>query len=950
MSAPHAPEARARETIDAALAEAGWAVQDRDAMNLAATRGVAVREFHLTTGIADYLLFVDRRPVGVLEAKPEGHTLSGVEGQAERYTRGLPPSLRSPVTPLPFLYLSTGAAWSFANLLDPDPRTRRIFCIHRPETLASWLQADTLDAWVRRTGAYTAADADRPSTLRARLRAMPPLDPGGLYPNQAEAIHGLERSLHDNRPRALVHMATGSGKTLMAVAAVYRLIKFGGARRILFLVDRANLGEQAETEFQSFRTPDDNRKLTELYTVQRLTSGTIGASTQVVISTIQRLYSTLRGAPLEEQDEETSAFSSAAPPKDPVQVAYNAAIPPETFDVVFIDECHRSIYSTWREVLDYFDAFQVGLTATPGKHTYGYFDQNVVMQYDHARAVADGVNVDFEVYRIRTVITDQGSTIKAGWQVGHRESRTRRERWETADEDRRYDSGDLDRAVVARDQIRTIVRALRDRVIPEAFPGRREVPKTLVFAKDDSHAEDIVDAIRTEFARGNAFCTKITYKTTDGAPRQLITDFRTRFETRVAVTVDLVATGTDIKPVEIVVFMRSVQSSLLFEQMKGRGVRVIDPTELQAVSGPDATRKTHFLIVDCVGVTERSKSDTRPLERKRSKSLAQLLDHVAAGGLDPDVLSSLASRLARLDKRVTPAQRQRIADVARGATPSGLAAAIVAAAEPDAQIARAREMGALGRHDESTGEPTAEQVARAAEALYGEAVEPLVTNPELRQVLIAISEETEQLIDEVSEDALIEDGTGYSAEAREKAAGMVQGFESFLEEHKDEIRALQFFYSVPHRDRLRFEDIEALARTIEAPPRAWTPAGLWRAYELLEADRVRGASGGRLLTDIVSLVRFALHQDPELVPHADRVRERFDGWLAQQENRGRRFTDEQLRWLELIRNHVAESLEIRVDDFALTPFVEEGGLGRAAAVFGGELGALIGELNEVLAA
>src|SRR6266571_5142835 len=423
----NAPEAKAREKIDALLEQAGWIVQDREEMNLTAGDAIAVREFKLEKGhgYVDYLLFVDGNAVGVVEAKPAGYSFTSVEFQAKKYVQGLPDSLTAPRKPLPFAYISTGEETAFINELDPQPRSRPVFSFHRPETLRQWLTADTLDGWLKQSGGfYTRADDTEPSTLRARLRAMPPVELRGLWPNKVQAIVNLEKSLFDNRPRALIQMATGSGKTLLAVTEIYRLIKFGGARRILFLVDRTNLGEQAEKEFQGYRTPDDNRKLTELYNVQRLTSNTIGASSKVVITTIQRLYSMLKGEPeFDPEAEEASLFEfTGAAMKEPLPVVYNRAYPPEFFDFIIIDECHRSIYTLWRQVLEYFDAFLIGLTATPAKHTFGFFDQNLVMEYGHEEAVADGVNVDFEVYKIRTQITEQGSTIEAdgGPMVGYR--------------------------------------------------------------------------------------------------------------------------------------------------------------------------------------------------------------------------------------------------------------------------------------------------------------------------------------------------------------------------------------------------------------------------------------------------------------------------------------------------------------------------------------------------
>ena len=953
------PEQRARLDIDAALEAAGWIIQDRAAMNLAAGPGVAVREFPMARGhgFADYLLFVNGKAVGALEAKPAGYRLINVELQADKYATGLPAGLEPPVNPLPFIYMSTGVETRFINGLDPDPKTRAISAnlpqIHRPVTLAEWITAETLDAWVKRlhaegSGLYTAADDTRPSSFRARITTMPPLERGALYPNQVEAVTNLEHSFKRNRPRALIQMATGSGKTIAAITAIYRLIKYGGARRVLFLVDRSNLGEQAEKEFQGYRAPDSHRKFTELYNVQRLTSNTIMDSSRVVISTIQRVYSMLKGEPdLDPVLEEGSQFeTSGAAMKEPLPVVYNAAYPPEYFDVVVIDEVHRSIYTLWRQVVEYFDAFLVGLTATPSKQTLGFFNKNLVMEYDHERAVADGVNVDFEVYNIRTKITERGATVEArpDTMLGYRDRQTRALRWETPDEDLSYDPNELDRRVVARDQIRTIIRTFRDRLPVDIFPGRKEVPKTLIFAKDDSHAEDIVEIVRDEFGRGNAFCQKITYKVTSANPRDLIQAFRNQYEPRIAVTVDMVATGTDIKAVEIVMFMRAVKSRVLFEQMKGRGVRIIDPNDLRAVSGEDAVAKTHFVIVDCVGMTETQLADTQPLDRQRTVSLKALLEHVAMGGTDPDVLSSLASRLARLDRQCGPEEHARVVEASGGPTLARICGAIVDGLDPDRQIAEARRTFVVPDGQE----PTAPQMKQAAEALLKRATEPLATKPGLRTLIQDLKREVEQVIDEVSDDELLE--AGASEEAKEKAKALVADFERFIEENKDEIDALQFFYAQPYSKRLSFKDIKALAEAIKAPPRAWTPEKLWRAYETLRKDKVRGASGKRLLTDIVSLVRFATHKDDELVPFGEQVRERFDEWMAQQSNSGRAFTPEQRRWLEMMRDHIATSLEMTVEDLDYAPFAEEGGRGKAAQVFGDGLPDVLAELNGVLAA
>ena len=946
------PEEAARQKIDEQLHQSGWAVQSRDEIDLSASRGVAIREFPLSSGHGevDYLLLVNEKAVGVLEAKPEGYPLASVEPQAAKYTAGLPYTVATPVRPIPFCYLSTGAETRFSNGLDPHPRSRRIFQVHRPETLAEWLGAETLPQWAHDwhpEGVPYAPDPKLPSSLRSRLQAMPPVLRGNLYPNQFRAVQNLEESLKADRPRSLIQMATGSGKTIMAITAIYRLSKYAGARRVLFLVDRKNLGEQAEKEFQNFRTPDDHRKFTELYNVQRLQSNTIGASTKVVISTIQRLFSMLQGeAELDPAVEEESLYEKdGALPKEPLPVVYDPAIPPEYFDVIVIDECHRSIYSLWRQVLEYFDAYLIGLTATPAAHTFGFFNKNLVMEYSHEEAVADGVNVDFEVYRIRTRITTEGATVEPddGTLLGIRDRQTRRVRWERPDEAFTYDAGDLDRGVVAKDQIRTIIRTFKEKLPTEIFPGRREVPKTLIFAKDDSHAEDIVEIVREEFGLGNDFCQKITYKTTGKKPSDLIQEFRTSYNPRIAVTVDMIATGTDIKPIEIVMFMRSVQSRVHFEQMKGRGVRVIDENELRGVSS-EAKQKTHFVIVDCVGVTEGPLSDTQPLERKKTVSFDALLEHVALGGTDPDVLSSLAARLARLDRRCGEEDKQRITGAADGRKLADIVHDIVVALDPDEQIAQARRDHGLP----ADAEPAPEQVAATAKTLLRQAATPLATNPGLRKLLIDTKRTFEQIIDEVSVDELL--GAGSSPEAREKAKALVLSFERFLEENKDEIAALQFFYSQPYGKRPSFDDIKALHAAIKAPPRLLTTDRLWAAYRLLKQNKVRGASSQRRLTDIVSLVRFALHQEAELAPYAEGVQLRFEQWMATQELRGRSFTREQRRWLEMIRDHIAQSLEIAVGDFEYAPFVGEGGFGKARQVFGPELTKLMDELNGALAA
>jgi len=921
-----AREARARKEIDRQLTQAGWAVQDKKGAHLGAKPGVAIREFTHAAGHgrSDYALYVNRQLVGVIEAKKEGTTLSEVEAQTLKYIEGVPDAIPAPLIPLPFGYESTGKETRFTGFYDPEPRARRVFSVHRPETLADWLR-------------QTQANPQAP-TLRARLQQLPELQPGTLWSVQQRAITNLEQSLAEDRPRALVQMATGSGKTYTAASLSYRLIRYGEAARILFLVDRGNLGKQAEEEFQGFRITETGRLFTQEYNVQRLKANRLDTTSRVCISTIQRMYSILRGDPqMDEALDEASADSVA--PSRPVDVSYNAEIPPETFDIVIIDECHRSIYSVWRQVVEYFDASLIGLTATPTKQTLGFFQKNLVMEYGHDQAVVDLVNVDYSVYRIRTEITEKGSNIASGEYVGYRRKADRTTRWAESDESMTYAGKDLDRKVVAPDQIRTVIRTFKERLFTELFPGRTTVPKTLIFAKDDSHAEDVVRIVREEFGKGNEFAKKITYKTTDGDPEVLLALFRNSPNPRIVVTVDMIATGTDVKPIECLLFMRDTKSRSYFQQMIGRGTRVMDDVAYQAVT-PGGTHKDHFVVVDAIGVTEnRFPESVQPLDRMPTVPLEKILNQVALGAtVDPDLASSLASRLVRLERDMRQADRERLTELNGGEPLHAIAAGIVDALDPD----RHRQAAAAG--DE---EPDAKTVATAGRALLEAALRPLADNPGLREEIITVRKSLEQTIDEGAIDTLMD--AGHSTEAREKAAALVSDFRAFIQEHRDEIHALQVLYGRPFKERLTFKEIKELANAIERPPRAWTPERLWRAYELLDRSKVRG-SGGRMLTDIISLVRFTLDQDNELVPFHDHVQQRFDTWLTGQQQKGVTFTEDQLRWLGWMKETIASDLGIGDETFQFTPFTEHGGIGKAVEVFGDLLQPLMAELSEALAA
>ena len=935
------PEQKAREEIDRLLKLAGWQVFDASQANIHAGRGVAIREFPLPGyGFADYLLYVDGKAAGVIEAKKAGVTLTGVETQSDKYTKGLPAGLPRWGNPLPFSYQSTGTETRFTNGLDPQPRSRAVFAFHKPDLLAEWLAYLPSPASGRGAGGEGEGEklAAQPSaTFLAKLQSMPPLKEDGLWPAQVKAIQNLEQSLKENRPRALIQMATGSGKTFTAISFIYRLIKFAGARRVLFLVDRGNLGDQTLKEFQLYDSPYNNFKFTQEYIVQRLQGNTIDQTARVCICTIQRMYSMLKGRELPEDLEDESIDQLGGLFKQPEPIEYNPAIPIESFDIIVTDECHRSIYNLWAQVLEYFDAYLIGLTATPSKQTFGFFKQNLVMEYNHEMAVAGGVNVNYDVYRIRTAITEAGSKVEAGYSVQIQERDTRKKRWEQLDDDFSYDPNQLDRDVVAPDQIRKIIQTYRDKLFTEIFPGREWVPKTLIFAKDDAHAENIVEIVREEFGKGNDFAQKITYRSTGAKPKDLINEFRTSPMPRIAVTVDMIATGTDIKAVEVVMFMRAVKSRAFFEQMKGRGVRVIKPDDLQSVT-PDARAKDHFVIVDAVGVCEQDKTDSRPMESKPTVSFEKLLQAVAFGNTEDEVLSSLAGRLARMEHRMSAEDDKQIRALSGGLGIKDLAHQIVTTLDPD--NFPPFDKGGPG------GISLAEQARQAA-------IKPLF-DPALRQLIIDIKRKNEVVIDIISADEVLE--ATFSPEALDRAKGMVQSFEQFIAEHKDEITALQVLYSKPYKHRLTFESVKELADAIEKPPYLWNEAQLWNAYAALEKSKVKGASGKRILTDLVSLVRFAIHQDNELIPFPERVNANFKAWLNNQIRHSRErgnpepFTSEQIRWLEMIRDHIAANLGIEPDDFNYAPFVQAGGLGKVHQLFGDKLNAIIEEMNETLAA
>ena len=926
------PEQIARDNIDRQLIACGWIVQSKSKINLNAGIGVAVREYLTDVGPADYVLFVDGKPVGVIEAKreEEGHKLTVHEGQAEDYATAKLKYLNN--EKLPFAYLSTGEVTTLTDFRDPKPRGRNIFTFHRPETLKNWLK--------------------KTKSVRAALQDLNHLPENGLRDCQINAITNLEKSFRQNKPRSLIQMATGSGKTFTAITSVYRLLKLKDdngnnvVRRVLFLVDTKNLGEQAEQEFMSYVPNDDNRKFTELYGVHRLKSRYIPDDNHVYISTIQRLYAVLKGQDLEESEEEENP-NERWQPKEVPPVEYNEKLPIDFFDFIIIDECHRSIYNLWMQVLDYFDAFQVGLTATPDARTIAYFRQNMVSEYSHEMAVADGVNVGYDVYLIDTKITGKGATLWKGAYIETREKLSRKKRLELQDEDETYSAKQLDKDIVNPSQIRLVIRTFKEH-LPTMFPdrydndGNFEVPKTLIFAKTDSHADDIIQIVREEFNEENRFCKKVTYKA-DEDPKSVLAQFRNGYHPRIAVTVDMIATGTDVKPLECLLFMRDVKSRNYFEQMKGRGTRIIDFDDLKKVSPSARITKDHFVIVDAIGVTRSLKTDSRPLEKKPGVPLKDLLGAVAVGARDEDLFTSLANRLTRLDKQITEKEKKQFAEKTGGISLTQVVKELLNAYNPDTveEIEEKVRRGKPGEAPvviEATIQEQLDQLRnRAAKVFTGE----------LNEFIENVRKAHEQKIDILNPDELV--NVGWDKDNASTSSALVADFKEWIESHKDEIVALQIFYGQPYQRRdLTFSMIKDLVEKIVSDKPTLAPISVWRAFEQLES--VSGQPKNEMVA-LVSLIRKVAGIDTNLTPYDKTVDRNFQQWILKM-NAGQhnRFSKEQMEWLQMLKEQIATSVHIETDDLDYTPFDAKGGRGKMWQLFGDEMETIINELNEALAA
>mgnify|MGYP003582888316 FL=1 len=923
------PEQIARDNIDKQLRLCGWIIQDKKKVNFSAGIGIAVREYQTDIGPADYVLFIDRKAVGIIEAKREEegiHLISIVEDQSVQYANAKLRLLNN--DPLPFVYESTGEVTRFTDYRDPKPRSRNVFTFHRPETFSQWLKET--------------------KTLRGRLHAIPILPEDGLRDCQITAITNLEKSFKEQKPKALIQMATGSGKTFTAISFIYRLLKYSKAKRILFLVDTKNLGEQAEGEFRSYTANEDNRLFTELYGVTRLSSSFIPNDSQVYISTIQRMYSILRGTELDESEEEKNPNEIAFEPKTPTPVGYNEKVPIEFFDFVVIDECHRSIYNLWKQVLDYFDVFQIGLTATPDNRTFGYFNQNLVCDYGYEKAVIDGVLVPYNVFTVETEITRNGNVIKLGEKVDKRERLTRKKFWESVDEDIEYSGKQLDKHVVNPSTIRTIIKAVKEN-LPSMFPdrldsnGNFEVPKLLIFAKTDSHAEDIIEIVREEFAEENKFCKKITYRS-DEDPKSVLQQFRNDYYPRIAVTVDMIATGTDIRPLEVLLFMRDVKSRSYYEQMKGRGTRTCSIEELKAKGTPSAKfSKDHFVIIDAIGVENSQKTDSRPLEKAPGVSLKNVLDSIVMGNTSEDMLTTLANRLIRLERQLSEKDKLKFVEQSNGYTINHIVKQLLNAYDPDTiekteRSVKTKLQGFAPIEIDQTIEEERKLLIDNAVSFFD--------NPDLREFIIDVRKKYDQIIDVVNIDTITK--IGWVKDQNEEANIVITNFKNWIENHKDEITALQIFYAQDFRHRsFTYKMIKDLCEKLKTDKPLLAPLTIWKAYEQLE--KTNGSAKNELIA-LVSLIRRISGIDSTLTAYDRTVDKNFQDWVFKKQAGPLKFSEVQMQWLRMMKDYVANSFHIDRDDFDLSPFNAQGGLSKMWQLFGEQTDKIINELNEVLAA
>lgn len=865
------PEEKARVKIDRMFEEAGWQVVSRDEYtpNLTAA---AIKEGLLKHNFeADYFLFINGKAVGVLEAKRAEIDVDcdEVKGQAEKYVNNVPPIYAAYENPLRIIYLSNGEKVLFYDYAKKDGNYIEINRIHTPKEIVDILGIDDFYA------------------------GLPTLQKKGLRQCQFDAIKGLEQSFRNGQKRALMVLATGAGKTYAACLAAYRFLSYTPMRKVLFLVDRNNLGKQAEGEFGTFRLTETKEPFNTIFGVNRLKSAKIPSDSNVVISTIQRLFSLLKGDDVDDNDEE-SAFDDNE--DNVVSLPTNPMLPPDYFDLIIIDECHRSIYGNWRQVLDYFKTAKIiGLTATPIPETVAFFNNNIVVNYTLEDSIKDGVNVDHRTFRIRTEVTENGGAILQGDKTRQTTVYTGKTENVVWQENKNYTREELNRSIINPAQIKLILETYRDSVYTEMFvdpqrePNFDYLPKTLIFALNENHANNIVKIAKDVFNRhDDKYVQKITYSVGDS--NALIRQFRNDKDFRIAVTCTLVATGTDVKPLEVLIFMRDVASEPLFVQMKGRGVRTIGDEQLRNVT-PNAISKDCFYLVDAVGVTERQKSVPKPGNGPKPvpPTLKELLELLAHGNLEDDNLRMLASRLSRIHNKCTDSQREEFANLSH-ITMSQLATDIFNALE-DTSFPPFLDIN----------EPNLERKTLIA---------LLINNVPARNYLLIVNAGFINTL-MPGEDNLI-----YSGFSREEAIATTSAFEEYCDEHKDEIEALRIIYNNDGAP-ITFKMLKDLQTRMKAFNNKFTIANLWHSYSVVDINNVAVYNGAdqknekEALTNLIQLVRFAWHKIARLESLCTGAQQRFNLWYGQMQ---RDITAEQIKLMRQIVDYIAANGTCQISD------------------------------------
>ncbi|MCR4818396.1 MAG: DEAD/DEAH box helicase family protein [Fretibacterium sp.] len=879
------PEEKAREIIDKQLKSAGWDIVARE--EYVPQSASAVKEALMQGNTeSDYLFFVDDRVIAVAEAKREENPLGeDVQRQAEAYACN-PQNWYGVWFPnqIPLVYLANGKKIFFKNMLQPDSDYVELTEMHSPKKMLQLIGRVS------------------------RFGALPRLDKRGLRDCQYSAETRFEESIKAGKKKSLAVLATGSGKTYLACLATYRLLNYTPVRKVLFLVDRNNLARQTENEFSTFDRTEGQQEMSSLYEIRRLRKES-DIKADIVISTIQKLFAVLTGAAVssdeaEDAEDERNTEDEERDDGKVIELGEGLKLPPDYFQLIIVDECHRSIYGKWRAVLDYFsEAHVLGLTATPTPEANAFFNNNIVEKYTYERSVVDGVNVPNRIYRIKTQVTEHGGAIKTGTKIKETSRRTGITTAIQVPDRIDYDPRLLDRSVVNPHQIREVLEAYKRAIYEELYPDREKkweyIPKTLVFAKDENHATQIVSAAKQifgpEFEEGvvpEHFVQKITYTAEDS--NGLIRDLRTEKDFRMAVTVTLVATGTDVKPLEVVLFMNDVRSDVLYTQMKGRGCRVVDEDRLREVT-PNADTKECYYIVDAVGVTEHEKVNPHPVigivPGKKVLTLEALLEHLAHNELSDENLWLLRDYCAAINRRYeNNALFGRHLDFFiknYGFEPKMIAGNIQTAAD-NGLLAGCPYI-----------DPSHVNSARMA------LIDRLISNIPARKKLLEMQRGYILTTDD-DPDELI-----YAGFSKETAKSYIEKFEKYLRDNKDSIEALRIIYN-SEDTVITHNMLAGLRDRLLSESRQYGVSQIWKNYKVLDetgaVDDLDVKANVNALTNLIQIVRYAYGKNPRLTSLIKGYSQRFSLYCGQAQ---RALTDAQ-------REIMRQIAEFVINDGAIT--------------------------------